>query len=129
MLLRRANEKRLSGNGAGTNFEANAFALLQDGYDLEQVPGIWISSGTEHPHQTLGRASHGASKIEKTDGCVDQVAKNGLPGINIAGEETVDGFAQQRLAESCVAHCACLNGALELTGERHDGSEQMVTYM
>src|SRR5208282_421919 len=103
----------------GSEFEAHAFGVLQIGNDLEQVAGLRVATGTEHAHQTLGRAMGNVAQFTKADCSIDEVAQYDLAGFQITGKKVFDSLAEKRLAECRIAFYARSDGFLEIPCQSH----------
>ena len=78
--------------------EVQALDPLELADHPEQVARLRVPPGAEHAHEALGRPPRAAAELLKADRSVDVVAEDCLPGIEIAGKETLHPFAQQRLS-------------------------------
>jgi hypothetical protein len=67
--------------------EVQALDPLERADHFEQVARLRVRPGTEHAHEALGRPPREAAELLEADRGVDVVAKDGLPGIEIAGQE------------------------------------------
>ena len=101
------------------HLEVQPLGPLELADHLEQVARLRIPPGAEHPHETLGRPARQAAELLKADRGVDVVAEDCLPGIEIAGKETLHAFPQQLLSILAVPPDAGLHGFLERTRQRH----------
>src|SRR5438270_12897602 len=88
---------RLAGRRRYVQFDAGAF--LQKADYAEQIAGLRVAARTEHADVALGRRPRRLSQLFETDGCLDVVSQDGPPGTDIAGEHSVDTFAEQRIAK------------------------------
>jgi len=86
---------------------------------LEQVARLRVPPRTEHAHEALGRSPRETAELLKADRGVDVVAEDGLPGIEIAGKETLHPFRQQLLSILPVLPDPGLHGFLERARQRH----------
>ncbi len=76
------------------DFEDSAFHLLKVSDDLEEIPRLRVSFRREHAHEDFGRTFQIAAELDEADCAVDVIAQDGLAGLNIAGEQASDRFAQ-----------------------------------
>jgi hypothetical protein len=99
--------------------KANAFTLLQETDDFEQIIRPRIARRSEHAHEALGGDMRGLGKFRESDGRIDVVPENGLGGGDIAAKHAFDAFAQKLLAEFGIALDAGADCFLEVAGQSH----------
>jgi hypothetical protein len=94
---------RTYGMAFRSNFELYAFFLLQILNDLEQIACLRITAWPEHPHQTLGGTMRDLAQFGKPDCGVDEIAKDEIPGFDIARKKILNPLAQERLTKTGIA--------------------------
>src|SRR5882762_9658093 len=97
----------------------HAFRLLQSRQDAGEVCGRGTALWTQHPHEAFGRNLRAPFKILKTDGRVHIVTEHGLPGLQVAVDDALDGFTQERLTEIRIALRPRPDGFFEVVGKWH----------
>ena len=87
--------------------------------DLEQIAGLRITSGAQHSHQALRGFIYQPAEFLKPDGGVDEVAQDGLTGVQVAGEQAFDSFRQQGFTKGRFSVNAFSDGFLEISCQDH----------
>jgi hypothetical protein len=97
--------------------EVYSFRFLQGRQDAGEVCGRGTALWTQHPHEAFGRNLRAPFKILKPDGRVHIVAEHGLSGFQIAVDDALDGFSQERLAEIRIALRPSPDGFFEVVSK------------
>src|SRR5256885_14216301 len=95
--------------------------MLQIGYNLKQIASLRVSTRTKHPHQAFRGAMRNVAQFGKSNGCVDEIAKNDLAGLHIAGKKVFDSFAEKRFPKAGIAFYARPYCFLEIACQSHCG--------
>lgn len=77
--------------------------LLQRLQDRHEIARSWISRRAEHALHTFRGAFDLDAELLEADGRVDVVSQQCLAGGQVACQEFIDGFGEQRTAEACIA--------------------------
>ena len=93
--------------------------FLQSRQDAGEVRGRGTALWTQHPHEAFGWNLRAPFQILKPDGSVHIVAEHDLSGFQIAIDDALDGFSQERLAEIGIALRPSPDGFFELVSKRH----------
>jgi hypothetical protein len=101
----------------GLNFEADAFAVLEEADDLEEIVRARITPRSQHSHQTLGWNARRFGKIAEAQGCVNVIAQDGLRRGYVAREHGFNSFPKKLFAELGIALDASANGFFEIASE------------
>src|SRR6266481_8013616 len=85
------------------NSKADSRHALKLADHCKQIIRAWISLGTEHAHQALGRRARRLRQLLKSHGRIDIVTENRFTDFNLASNELLHGFGQKRFTERYVA--------------------------
>src|SRR6266404_6525579 len=87
---------------AAGNSKADSRHALKLADHCKQVIRAWISLGTEHAHQALGRRARRLCQLLKSHGRIDIVTEHRFTDVNLASNELLHGFGQKRFAQRCI---------------------------
>src|SRR5258708_540280 len=110
---------------AAGNSKADSRHALKLADHCKQILRAWISLGTEHAYQALGRRARRLRQLLKSHGRIDIVTENRFTDFNLASNELLHGFGQKRFAKRYIALGADLYRLLEVSGQCHRFSHSL----
>ena len=101
------------------DFQMHAGLFLQHPDDLRQIGRGRIAARTEHPHEALGRYSRGFGQRWKAGGRIDEVAQYRARRADVALDQGLHRFLEQRLPEFRIGFDLGFDVVLETACQRH----------
>ena len=87
--------------------------------DLEEVPGLRIPLGAEHPHQALGGSMGQLAELLEAHRRVDVIPKDRLRGLELAGQQALHGLPEKLFTELRISVDPVSDSRLEISAKRH----------
>ena len=101
------------------DFEVHAGFFLQHADNLGQIGRRWIAAGAEHAHQAFRWDSRCLGQRGKADGRIDEVSQYGARRADVALDQGLNGFLEQRLSEFRIGLDFRFDVISEATCENH----------
>jgi hypothetical protein len=109
----------MRGAARGPEFEADAFGVLQVGYDFKQLSGGGIPRRAKHLVKGLDVDLGMRGQAGKADRGIDVVAQEFFAEGHVAGEKAFDSLAQKTLPKGGIRFHARLNRLSEVSRQSH----------